>query len=146
MCYILMKVLTCVSGRDRINFRAGYSARTFRRVLPRISLVIGCRICSGIRVRFTIWNSGISLIYSCLFIKTWTLYTIWRLAKQFKRSDLTTLSILCRIGVCVGVEVVSYVNRSFRGYWLTCLDFLNYLDRSRSPSSNCFQYLLLPSL
>jgi len=54
------------------------------------------------------WFLGIafSLVYGCLFIKTWALYQVWRNAKNFQRSSLTPAYILKGILLYCSVEVI----------------------------------------
>ncbi len=49
---------------------------------------------------------GFTLVYGCLFIKTWVLYKVWRNAEQFKKTTLTPGFILKLIGFYLGVEIV----------------------------------------
>jgi len=49
---------------------------------------------------------GFTLVYGCLFIKTWALYQVWRNAERFKRTNLTPTTILKGIGLDLTVEVI----------------------------------------
>lgn len=49
---------------------------------------------------------GFTLVYGCLFIKTWTLYQVHRSAKQMKRTNLTPVYIIKGIGLYLCVEVI----------------------------------------
>lgn len=54
------------------------------------------------------WFLGVafSLVYGCLFIKTWALYQVWRNAKNFQRTNLTPAYIMKGILLYLGVEVI----------------------------------------
>jgi len=52
-----------------------------------------------------LFGVGFALIYGCLFIKTWTLYLIWRAAKEFRRPDLTPKFIILRVALYLAVEI-----------------------------------------
>lgn len=49
---------------------------------------------------------GFTLVYGCLFIKTWTLYRVWLDAEKFKKTQLTPTTIIKAVGVAVFVEVI----------------------------------------
>ena len=48
------------------------------------------------------------LVFRCLFIKTWTLYKVYRSAEQLKKTTLTPMYIIKGIGLYLVVELVSY--------------------------------------
>jgi hypothetical protein len=52
---------------------------------------------------------GFTFVYGCLFIKTWTLYKVWRNAEQYKKSNLTPMYIMKGIGMYVFVEIIIMV-------------------------------------
>lgn len=45
---------------------------------------------------------------SCLFIKTWALYQVWRNAVRYQKANLTPLYIIKCLCLAVTVEIVSY--------------------------------------
>jgi hypothetical protein len=51
-------------------------------------------------------GAGFTLVYGCLFIKTWALYQVWRHAEKFKRTNLTPTTILKGIGLDLIIEFV----------------------------------------
>lgn len=52
---------------------------------------------------------GFSLVYGCLFIKTWTLYKVWLDAENFKKTNLSPYTILRGIGINVVLEIIVLV-------------------------------------
>lgn len=54
------------------------------------------------------WFLGVAFVLSfgCLFIKTWTLYQVWRKASNYERSNLTPNYIIKCLGVTLLIEVV----------------------------------------
>jgi ABC-type branched-subunit amino acid transport system substrate-binding protein len=47
-----------------------------------------------------------TLVYGCLFIKTWMLYRLWRHAMQLKRMSVTPLTVIKYVGAALSVEVI----------------------------------------
>eukprot|EP00026_Physarum_polycephalum_P003280 Phypoly_transcript_03290.p1 GENE.Phypoly_transcript_03290~~Phypoly_transcript_03290.p1 ORF type:complete len:796 (+),score=86.60 Phypoly_transcript_03290:356-2389(+) len=58
---------------------------------------------------------GFTLVYGCLFVKTWTLYQVYRSAEQLKKTSLTPLSVIKGIGAYLAIEILILV------IW-TCVD------------------------
>jgi len=54
------------------------------------------------------WLLGIAfnLVYGCLFIKTWVLYSIFHKASKLQRTNLTPFYILKVLSVFLGIEIV----------------------------------------
>jgi len=52
---------------------------------------------------------GFTLVYGCLFIKTWALYKVWKSAEQLKKANLTPMYIVKGIGIYMVVEVIILV-------------------------------------
>lgn len=49
---------------------------------------------------------GFTLVYGCLFIKTWTLYQVYRSAEKLQKTTLTPLSIIKGIGLYLSIEII----------------------------------------
>lgn len=52
---------------------------------------------------------GFTLVYGCLFIKTWALYKVYRSAEQLKKTSLTPASIIKGIAFYLAFEVLILV-------------------------------------
>eukprot|EP00026_Physarum_polycephalum_P001640 Phypoly_transcript_01642.p1 GENE.Phypoly_transcript_01642~~Phypoly_transcript_01642.p1 ORF type:complete len:982 (+),score=148.82 Phypoly_transcript_01642:236-3181(+) len=49
---------------------------------------------------------GFTLVYGCLFIKTFILYRIWQHAMQLKRPQITAMTVVKYCGVAVALEII----------------------------------------
>lgn len=75
-------------------------------LVPRNCLLSCLWVCS--LFNSLISPSNLMVFCSCLFIKTWALYQVWRNAKNFQRSTLTPSYILKGILLYMALEVVSF--------------------------------------
>lgn len=91
LCHYLSLRMACVL------LSLGYSESVsplFMGIPPRTSIILSM---------LNIFN------YSCLFIKTWALYKVWRSAEKFQKTNLTPAYILRLIGAYMLVEIVILV-------------------------------------
>eukprot|EP00026_Physarum_polycephalum_P001316 Phypoly_transcript_01317.p1 GENE.Phypoly_transcript_01317~~Phypoly_transcript_01317.p1 ORF type:complete len:1012 (+),score=72.69 Phypoly_transcript_01317:355-3390(+) len=49
---------------------------------------------------------GFTLVYGCLFIKTWALFMVYRSAEQLKKTKMTPMYIIARLALYILVEII----------------------------------------